>query len=274
MNKVYLLFLSVLLLGANLMRCAQENSDQEPIYVNSIRKSGTHLLVTVLEKLLAIKAVNLSVRFSKDGDFDDFHHGALPLSLADQDRPNKKEFFFFHIPHSIEAQELLDKHYKHIFIYRDPRDRLVSEAFWILSKPWFYQICFPLNEKDSCKVSFDYVLDLQIKNTPELYGCYMPWLYGPNCCGVRFEALVGPQGGGTIERQRDELKKLCRFLNVRCATETFDKICSDIFGRTATFRSGQIGEWRKYFTPERKKMFKELSGQLLIELGYENDLDW
>lgn len=41
-----------------------------------------------------------------------------------------------------------------------------------------------------------------------------------------------------------------------------------------TFRTGKTGEWKKYFKEEHKKIFKEVAGQLLIDLGYEKTLDW
>ena len=44
--------------------------------------------------------------------------------------------------------------------------------------------------------------------------------------------------------------------------------------RSPTFRSGKTGEWRKHFTPEHKKIFKDVAGELLIRLGYEKDTDW
>jgi len=45
-------------------------------------------------------------------------------------------------------------------------------------------------------------------------------------------------------------------------------------GRSPTFRSGKIGEWRKCFTEGHKKTFKDVAGDLLIKLGYEQDNDW
>ena len=45
-------------------------------------------------------------------------------------------------------------------------------------------------------------------------------------------------------------------------------------GRSPTFRSGKTGEWVKYFTPEHRRLFKDVSGDLLIALGYEKDTNW
>ncbi|KAF2078164.1 hypothetical protein CYY_000548 [Polysphondylium violaceum] len=40
------------------------------------------------------------------------------------------------------------------------------------------------------------------------------------------------------------------------------------------FRKGEIGDWKNYFTPENKRWFKEETGQLLVDLGYEINNDW
>jgi hypothetical protein len=44
--------------------------------------------------------------------------------------------------------------------------------------------------------------------------------------------------------------------------------------KSPTFRSGKTGEWKKHFTEEHKKIFKDVAGDLLIKLGYEKNNDW
>lgn len=44
--------------------------------------------------------------------------------------------------------------------------------------------------------------------------------------------------------------------------------------KSPTFRSGKTGEWKKHFTDEHKKIFKNVAGDLLVKLGYEKDGDW
>lgn len=40
------------------------------------------------------------------------------------------------------------------------------------------------------------------------------------------------------------------------------------------FRKGITGDWRNHFTPRVKEIFKERWGKLLVDQGYERDLDW
>lgn len=39
-------------------------------------------------------------------------------------------------------------------------------------------------------------------------------------------------------------------------------------------RSGEPGEWRGHFKPDHIARFKKLTGHLLVDLGYEQSLDW
>jgi hypothetical protein len=39
-------------------------------------------------------------------------------------------------------------------------------------------------------------------------------------------------------------------------------------------RSGEPGEWRRYFTADHVARFKELTGDLVVRLGYEDGPDW
>jgi hypothetical protein len=45
-------------------------------------------------------------------------------------------------------------------------------------------------------------------------------------------------------------------------------------GRSRTFRSGKAGGWREHFTPEHKQLFLDVSGDLLVQLGYEKNDNW
>ena len=44
--------------------------------------------------------------------------------------------------------------------------------------------------------------------------------------------------------------------------------------RSRTFRSGTAGAWREHFSPEHKRLFLDVAGDLLIRLGYEKNNEW
>jgi hypothetical protein len=40
------------------------------------------------------------------------------------------------------------------------------------------------------------------------------------------------------------------------------------------FRKGIAGDWKNVFTEQDKRVFKAAAGDLLVELGYEENNDW
>lgn len=89
---------------------------------------------------------------------------------------------------------------------------------------------------------------------------------------LRFEDLVGPMGGGTVDAQQKSLEALVRFLNV--PFDRLDHARNNMFGGTRTFFRGRVGAWREAFTPRVKTRFKEVAGRELVRFGYEPGEEW
>jgi len=49
----------------------------------------------------------------------------------------------------------------------------------------------------------------------------------------------------------------------------FDRVNPSSF-----YRQGEVGAWRRYFTPDAERWFKEEAGDALVRLGYETDASW
>jgi hypothetical protein len=100
-----------------------------------------------------------------------------------------------------------------------------------------------------------------------------------NYAEVRYESL--------LERPGRELGRIYRLLGVSVnkevvrrgvKAESFEKRSG---GRrrghedsTSPLRKGVAGDWRSVFTKRDKAIFKEVAGDLLVELGYEKDKAW
>jgi hypothetical protein len=91
---------------------------------------------------------------------------------------------------------------------------------------------------------------------------------------TRFERLVGARGGGSDHAQMEELCRIACHLDRPAHQATLRAAAADVFGGSWNFRRGQIGSWEEHLTEEHKMMFKAVAGDVLIELGYERDLDW
>lgn len=94
---------------------------------------------------------------------------------------------------------------------------------------------------------------------------------------MRFEDLVGANGGGSDESQIRLILSLANKLHLSIVD--YEGLCKDLWGnekgpKKVTFREGKIGGWKTAFTDEHKAAFKKQMGDYLIQLGYEKDNDW
>ena len=98
------------------------------------------------------------------------------------------------------------------------------------------------------------------------------WTTLPSVLTVKFEELVGPEGGGNLEQQLQTLANIAKFTGMR-VNEPED-LRNRLFGRTRTFNVGRIGQWQELFSPQHKARFKEMAGEGLVTLGYESNHAW
>ncbi len=103
----------------------------------------------------------------------------------------------------------------------------------------------------------------------ERYRRFAGWSGEPEAVMVRFEDLVGPQGGGSAGAQRQAVASVAGHLGLEADEGMLDRIGENIFGAGQTFRKGTIGGWREEFAPEHERAAEEVAGALLAELGYE-----
>jgi len=231
----------------------------------TIPKSGTHLFGKCVSKIL--KDVFVLEKLSKDINITAFHHQDLI----------KKEIW---------DDKLLRDFNKVIIGIRDLRDVLVSFVFWMDKRSRSmhkslkdYPMLAFLNWS---KMSFDEKLLTIIKGDfPYPFNFFeyeveqtLKVLKYPSYCISKFEDLVGDKGGGSRMLQEMEINKIAKYLDKDLSKDEITKIADRLFGHTWTFRSGQIGEWRKYFKDIHKHVFKEKYGAYLIDFGYEENYNW
>jgi len=166
------------------------------------------------------------------------------------------------------------------FIFRDPRDVAVSHVFYVADmEPAHVHHAYYRSLPDfdaRLKVSILGRPDsgVEFPNIADRFAPYLGWLDQPNVLTLHFESLVHERAG-TLGLVVDHLRsRLGRSL--RASRETVIQALESAINpaKSPTFRSGKTGEWKKYFTEEHKKLFKDVAGELLVRLGYEKDGDW
>lgn len=173
-----------------------------------------------------------------------------------------------------------EKDIKVIFIYRDPRDQVVSAAYYLKKIGWPPSEKFTISELITSLIVDSYKWWWKVTGQPgakgtitDFYNFMMPWALLDFVYPTTFEKLVGSRGGGDDLRQLQEIKNIAQFAGYHLTQEEAEHIASTLWGRN-TFREGKIGAWKEEFTLEQKNLFKKVAGQLLIDLGYETDLNW
>jgi len=266
----------IILACASQIFCT-ETSDHKQILQISIPKAGTNLLSKCISYLTGRQSVASSL--SGEGAPRIFFE-IYPEEFNVLFNLPSQYFLANHLLYSpLIAKELNKLNITTFFIYRDPRDQVISFAFFMKngSNYWekttnmtFEEVLWDLISKGS---TYDSKPPIE-GNIRVVYDAYLAWINEPGVCVIKFEDLVGPNGGGDKDKQHDAIKKIAAHLGLSTNDEKVNQIAHDLFGGSWTFREGQIGSWKKYFTERHKEEFKKAAGQLLIDLGYEKDFNW
>jgi hypothetical protein len=251
-----------------------------PVLANSFPKSGTHLLFQIVDRLpnctnygafLASMTSSFQFRERSPESASRFIRSFVPGEIV--------RGHLFYDPQN-EA-DLAAKNVVHLFVYRDPRAVVVSEAHylremnrWHRLAPYFKR-CTSMEDAIMLSITgFEPpIAGLEYPNIASRFARYRGWLDSDDCLSLRFEDLVG-------EGQQAMIRRVAEFYARHCATPLDIDACvaamtaSIAPEKSHTFRSGKKAGWRTEFTAEHRRRFDALAGDLLIELGYEPNHDW
>jgi hypothetical protein len=114
--------------------------------------------------------------------------------------------------------------------------------------------------------------DIEFPDIAARFSPYLGWLDQAAVMKIHFEDLINDRAA-TLNRIIDHfLVRVPLQSHRQLIVESLESSINP--SRSPTFRSGKTGEWKKHFTQQHKKIFKEVAGDLLIKLGYEQDNSW
>jgi hypothetical protein len=275
------------------------------LFINSMPKSGTHLLIKTIELLgyqnflnslfkkvfsklgvwvpssLIYESVNRNISFwlnRRENYETSVYIGimspvAVPYSLAKKwlQKVNHGFYIAGHVPYTEIFKDLLDDlNFKHILIIRDPRDVIVSMAHYMARPDYSSKSFKRLSFEDRVKFLMNGgVLDNRhFMGLKEAYKKALQWKES-DCLIVRFEDLVGLRGGGTEEVQKKSVYQIATYLGI--LEEGFIKnCCHNIYDPSSpTFRRGKIGAWMDEFPENLLEKFNTEMEEVLRALGYD-----
>ena len=153
-----------------------------------------------------------------------------------------------------------------LFIYRDPRDVLVSEANYFhrpeVSFIHGYLANLSLHERLLRMIDDPWLVGSIRKRMAD----FVAWLDLPNVIPISFEELVGAAGGGDDIVQRKLVWSVQLKLQAEGQPEAIARRLYD--GSSPTFHTGRIGSWRQHFDQELRRRFAQLPQDFMQRYGY------
>jgi hypothetical protein len=247
---------------------------------NAMPKSGSHLINQVVQGLTRLGPfVNSGFPPVNRDEVNDKLPEAQVLANLNRMRPGDIGYGY------IKAQQpfvslLTRPGWATIFVYRDPRDMLISHVFYATQMHkghgmhrYYTETLQTMEERINAAIQGVEEPGSQLSPVRVKYEGYLGWLEQPAVLSLRFEDLIldRPAALGRILDylvQRGFVPHLPRDQEIAILEQAIAP------KKSGTFRKGQPGNWKDYFTPANKILFKEMAGDLLIQLGYESDQDW
>ena len=254
--------------------------DAPPVFGNSKPKSGSHLLLQILNGFTQIMpyryvAADPVRTINKDGgrrnadavlvDLKAVPGGvigwgyveATPQNVAFLCRPERVNYF----------------------IYRDPRDMLVSQVFFATDMHEehgmhaYYKSLPDVGERLKVAITGIDRDGMRMVSVRQRYEGVFQWLEQEHVMCIRFEDLIHHREA-TLKAMLAEVERTG--YQIPTPPEQALSILVEAIQprKSHTFRSGKTGGWREHFTEEHKALFKEIGGDLLVRLGYEKNNDW
>lgn len=247
---------------------------------NAMPKSGSHLIIQVLQGLTGLGPF-------VNGGFPPVNRGEdnskLPEKaiLANIQRMQPGDIAYGYL----KAQEpfisaLTAPGRASIFVYRDPRDMIVSHVFYATQMHtghwmhrYYTETLHTMEERINAAIQGVDEDGTELSDIRTKYLAYTGWLEQPQVLCMRFEDLI-------LNREA-ALGRLLDYLEQRGFTPQVDRseaipVLLEAIKpkKSGTYRKGQPGNWREHFTSTNKALFKEQAGDLLLRLGYEQDDSW
>lgn len=244
---------------------------QSCLILNSIPKSGTHLLYQVLKPLTL-------------NDFGGFLATTPSVSLKRRspaehiyylERLFNRELISAHMHFDVSVASTIDRLERPmITIIRDPRDVFISELDYLSEVNRWHR----MHRYYRKVTNFESAFSLCLEGLPQAPFCYpsfaerikpyLGWLEDPSTLIVRFDQLRNEN------TQLNEMIRIVRYLGEVGLwlddEATFIERARDSIDPTAshTFRQGGVGSWRERLSGEQAEQLEGMISPLASVMGY------
>lgn len=241
---------------SRLMSAESHYSTSPPILVNSLPKSGTHMLMQMARAIPRTKyygsfiaqAPSITLKNRSDAKITQKIRCIAP-----------SEVLGAHLHYSENTVSALNqKNALHLFVYRDPRDVILSEVHYLTNMaPWH-----KMHRKFASLTSTEDRILLAIlgdgtetyPDSKERIGKYLGWIEDLSVLSVRYEDLNTPTG-----LAREARTIITRYMKIGGAIENPNKVIEDLIKsiepqKSHTFHKGGIARWKNEMNEEAQQM--------------------
>lgn len=255
-------------------------NDAPPIFGNSKPKSGSHLLLQILNgftQIMPYKYVDADPIRTIKKDGGRWTADSITASLRAVPSGVIGWGYVEASPENVAV--LCQPSRVNYFMYRDPRDMLVSQVFFATDMHGdhgmhdYYKSLPDFGARLNVAITGIDKDGLKMVSVKQRYDGVFQWLEQKNVMCIRFEELINNRDV-TLNAMLNEVERTG--YKIPTPRENALSILVDAIQpkKSHTFRSGKTGGWKLHFTEEHKKLFKDIAGDLLIKLRYEKDNSW
>ncbi len=256
-------------------------------FANSFPKSGTHLLTQVMSGFTGLgPAVDSGLPAVVTFDGFTGRKRGLDEILADLRRLKPGDIAYGHLHAEPEIAALLGGNgFCTYFILRDPRDVVVSHVHYVaemapshIHHRYYQDVLQTFDERLNASirgVPADVLSQAAGRPVPEplpdirqRFAPFLGWIKTPGVLCLRYEDLMLNRQEALASILDHAVERGFRLKSGRAeALQTLESVIDP--SRSPTFRSGKTGGWKKAFTSEHDRLFAEVAGDLLEQMGYE-----
>jgi sulfotransferase family protein len=246
----------------------------------SFPKSGTHLLDQILLGFNRVAPFSRRLHsFYAEYEGESGHKRSIEQATAWLDSLRAGDITSAHLFARAEiVRKVCTQAFVPYFIFRDPRDVVVSHVFYVTDMEAshvhhdYYQSLPDFDSRLKVSILGRPDTNIEFPNIADRFAPYLGWLDQPSVMKIHFEDLINERAG-TLNRIIDHfLARVSLSAPRQLILESLESSINP--SRSPTFRSGKTGEWKKHFTEPHKQIFKDMAGDLLVQLGYEKNNDW
>lgn len=265
----------------------------ESIFVISHQRSGTHLTIdSIINNLEGVSDEFLTVPYNVEDREDEILRSDAETLSGTKGSIIVKSHFLPRFPHFTTCRSLLDEYTtlydkgKHIYVYRDGRDVMVSFYYFVQKSTVDIS---GLSFSDFIRMESAVTLPggEEVRMNRVEYWAYhvRSWLAEDGVTALPYEDFKRDYEG-TVRRLSEvlaiplkgevrEVKLPSRVAHSNRIFHLIYKVYRSLFcsgearSSAVSPRRGVVGDWRSHFSEEDLRFFHENDGGLLGELGYE-----